>query len=853
LLAIQEATSQNTTTQLVVDALNGIYETTTYARGDVNGRSTGGGTMGVIYNTASLTLLEEVSIATGSGSPRNAMRYLFQPVAATQSDIFYVYVSHFKAGTTSGDAATRAQEAAAIRADADLLGAGTSIIYLGDFNVYTSSEAAYQTLLGSGGGQAIDPINRPGSWNKNNNFRDVFTQAPTVSGGDGLVGGGLNDRFDFQLVTDAVLNGTGLTYTPDTYRAFGNNGSVSVSGAINSGSNTALAGMPNRLDVLNALATASDHLPVVADYSVPTAVGLTPLATTQGTASAAQSFTVKARSLSGNLSVAAPAGFEISTSADSGFSADPLTLTSTLGSVNATVYIRLAAGTADGFYDGDITISGGGAATSTLVMPTSTVTGTSSATIETSGTLAGVTTTYGTVSGTTQITVTGSNLTGDITATAPVGFEVSANGTTFAPTATFTPANGSVSGTLFARLAATTNAGSYGGTIDFSSLGATGVTASLPSSTVSPKALTVRADNKTRDVNTANPALSASIMGFVNGDTAATALTGSPTLSTTAEPGSPAGSYPITVTAGSLAATNGNYTFTTLVEGTLTVTNTPVKVTGVFVKGTTAGLVTGWAAGYLALSPFTSAGGSQLGWQLPDGSAQLAAGSSISWNNVNTISVRFDQPISVPAASAVSIVGKVLTGYSGSTPIQSDATITPASVTLLDSGRVAEFVLPQALATGRYVLSIASTGITDSAGTTFLDGDWTTGESTFAAGSGNGTAGGIFNFAFNVLVGDLDGNGAANLGDQTALRNGIFSALGTATSASTFRLDINGNNRLNLADRTETRNSLLRSLGTSLASLTAAPTAYRFRAFVRTSRGIGSSENRSFQTASLPD
>ncbi len=50
------------------------------------------------------------------------------------------------------------------------------------------------------------------------------------------------------------------------------------------------------------------------------------------------------------------------------------------------------------------------------------------------------------------------------------------------------------------------------------------------------------------------PTLTYSITGFVNSDTAATALTGTPSLSTTASSSSSAGPYPITISQGTLAA-----------------------------------------------------------------------------------------------------------------------------------------------------------------------------------------------------------------------------------------------------------------------------------------------------------
>jgi len=86
--------------------------------------------------------------------------------------------------------------------------------------------------------------------------------------------------------------------------------------------------------------------------------------------------------------------------------------------------------------------------------------------------------------------------------------------------------------------------------------------------TVTKAHLTVTAVNKTRKQGAANPALTDTITGFVNGDKS-TVVKGKPTLSTTAVKTSPAGSYPIIVGLGSLSASN--YSFT-LVNGTLTVT-----------------------------------------------------------------------------------------------------------------------------------------------------------------------------------------------------------------------------------------------------------------------------------------
>ena len=89
--------------------------------------------------------------------------------------------------------------------------------------------------------------------------------------------------------------------------------------------------------------------------------------------------------------------------------------------------------------------------------------------------------------------------------------------------------------------------------------------------TVTQATLTVTADDQTRPQGQANPPLTYSFSGFVNGDTASV-VSGAPILSTTATIASPDGQYPIAISVGSLTAVN--YDFTE-VGGILTVANTP--------------------------------------------------------------------------------------------------------------------------------------------------------------------------------------------------------------------------------------------------------------------------------------
>ncbi len=93
--------------------------------------------------------------------------------------------------------------------------------------------------------------------------------------------------------------------------------------------------------------------------------------------------------------------------------------------------------------------------------------------------------------------------------------------------------------------------------------------------TIGKAALTVTANPVSTIYGSAIPAVTYTIGGLVNGDTAA-AVSGTPALNTAATPSSAAGQYPIAVTLGTLSAANYNFSFAgsqvTIGKATLTVT-----------------------------------------------------------------------------------------------------------------------------------------------------------------------------------------------------------------------------------------------------------------------------------------
>ena len=283
IVLFQEHAAVATSTEAYVDLMNGIYGAGTYARGSLDGATTGGGRPTVVYKTSAVSLVGETEVnSTGSsGAARATLRYQFRPVGYDSAADFYVYNSHFKASNDSTSRARRGVEADGIRANADALGAGVAAIYAGDFNFYTSSEAGFGNFTAAGHGQAFDPINRVGSWTNSSSFLDVHTQSPvTTAQFSGQITAGMDDRFDFQLVTSAVLDGRGFDYLPGSYWAFGNTGTHTLDGALSTGSAASLqAVLPGYTSqqataVINALMSSSDHLPVVADYQLPARLGV---------------------------------------------------------------------------------------------------------------------------------------------------------------------------------------------------------------------------------------------------------------------------------------------------------------------------------------------------------------------------------------------------------------------------------------------------------------------------------------------------------------------------------------------------------------------------------------------------
>jgi len=190
----------------------------------------------------------------------------------TSSDTVFIfcYSAHLKASQADPNPQKRNQESILFKNYLDGRANLENVFLGGDFNLYTSAEPAYETILNGGSVSLIDPISSTGNWHNNASFSGIHTQS-TRSGsiGDGGAYGGMDDRFDFIFFNQQLQTGSqGLTYVPGSYKAVGNDGNH-FNQSINSGTNNAA---PN--NVIEALYYMSDHLPVVLKASIPLNVGV---------------------------------------------------------------------------------------------------------------------------------------------------------------------------------------------------------------------------------------------------------------------------------------------------------------------------------------------------------------------------------------------------------------------------------------------------------------------------------------------------------------------------------------------------------------------------------------------------
>ncbi len=217
----------------------------------------------IVYNTTIFGLASERVILTGTRDVNYFKLYIRDENLPFANDtvFLHVYVTHLKSSQGVDNEAARYEMAQAMRADINALPPYSYVLSGGDFNLYNSSEAAYQHLLTTGvTNTLVDPINMPGDWHSSLfPNKEILTQSTRLNALSDGAGGGIDDRFDFVLQSIELQAGNNeLSYANGTYKAMGNNGTCYNTDIFNC---STFNNVPD--SILRALYYNSDHLPVV--------------------------------------------------------------------------------------------------------------------------------------------------------------------------------------------------------------------------------------------------------------------------------------------------------------------------------------------------------------------------------------------------------------------------------------------------------------------------------------------------------------------------------------------------------------------------------------------------------------
>jgi hypothetical protein len=197
---------------------------------------------------------------------------------------------------------------------------------------------------------------------------------------------------------------------------------------------------------------------------------------------------------------------------------------------------------------------------------------------------------------------------------------------------------------------------------------------------------------------------------------------------------------------------------------------------------------TAWSPGFV--SAIRNSDNFSVGYSIPVGSA--AQLNSLTWKNIDQIILRFDKDVEVDE-SDLSLSGINTVSYTFNKfhydPI----------------GHVATWTLAAPLNKDRLQIDLDTNGsdpVRDLEGNV-LDGEWTNKVSTI---SGNGTAGGDFQFQFNVQPADVDNSGRITTTDYSLINGLVGKTVGTAGYVA--NRDLDGSGAIDSGDAQEAINRL---------------------------------------------
>ncbi len=183
----------------------------------------------IYYNNQKFQLINSDYVTTYLRDINHYTLKLLTVDADTNPVFFDFYVAHLKSSQGSYNENKRLDMVNDFVNDLNNVPQDHYVIFAGDFNLYRSTEPAFQKIIDPNNHIIMkDPLGCSATnncfWHNNTTYAQFDTQSTHTQSVSSYVGGGLNDRFDFIMLSENLFSNNSVQYQNNSNTAFGNNG-----------------------------------------------------------------------------------------------------------------------------------------------------------------------------------------------------------------------------------------------------------------------------------------------------------------------------------------------------------------------------------------------------------------------------------------------------------------------------------------------------------------------------------------------------------------------------------------------------------------------------------------------------
>lgn len=267
ILTVNEISSNITYHKMILDSVLNINGVNYFRHATITNYSNTVIVNQLFYNENKFGISQEYALLGGDRDINVYRLYYKSPELQWSHDTVFItiIVAHLASGSDATSVQKRDSEVAIVMNHLATLPVPHNYLFQGDFNVYGASEPAFQRIINNPNPsiRLYDPVNKVGEWSNNATFAAYHTQS-THTEGPCFIGGGLDDRFDFIMISMPIFTGSKkVRYIPGSYITLGQDGQRFKKSLIDDPVNNSAPA-----NVIQALYDMSDHLPVYLDLYI---------------------------------------------------------------------------------------------------------------------------------------------------------------------------------------------------------------------------------------------------------------------------------------------------------------------------------------------------------------------------------------------------------------------------------------------------------------------------------------------------------------------------------------------------------------------------------------------------------